>query len=138
MCLYIREAEKYGKIATEDIKCYKVLRSYRSSAYWTPLQLCSVRLGERVEAIGEIDTYVVDDRNIGIGRGVIHTFATLEGAKEFLTEHANDYFLYVNEENDYIIVPCIIPKGTKFLRGFLKIPEYPPTLLLRSNMVKKK
>ena len=122
MCLYIHTTDRLGKIAEKSIKCYKILWKWEGPIfpkYRTPIQLCPIDLGETYNAYGEPDLYYLNGfehryYGMGVGAGTIHTFKDKKGAMRFIQEYRTDYFL---NDYDLVIVPCTIPKGTKYFEG---------------------
>lgn len=98
MCLLIKKSDKILE-ATENIVCYKILEKFNKK-YRTPFMEKYVQIRKTYHS--EITTNIYGDMDmINLG---LHSFKSLDGVK-----------LY-QEDND-IIVKCIIPKGSQYYLG---------------------
>lgn len=129
MCLYIGEHPKQ-KTAKENIKCYKVLAAYPTyekgkidekaeTRYFTPYQNMQYYLGETIRENGRVKREYEDgycgyaDPMPKISGGCLHTFAKLDQAISF----ANHRYPMYTIHQEWVVVECIIPKGTKYYEG---------------------
>lgn len=125
MCLYIGEHPKQ-KTAKENIKCYKVLAAYPTyekgkiieeveTKYFTPYQNTQYYLGETIREEGRVKRGYEDEfRSLPtISGGCLHTFAKLDQAISF----ANHRYPMYTIHQEWVVVECIIPKGTKYYEG---------------------
>lgn len=146
MCLIIEEQNAKMKIANEDIVCYKLVkkveREYINPLHWiekltfserTPLTYFKTFfVSPYYNEIYEPNTIKVDKTRIQkikvkqhdhkvwrIGGGVLHTFKDVKSAKKYYM----DYGSYMNNEGQYLLLKCIIPKGTKYYDGKMDCNE---------------
>lgn len=138
MCIYLTEKNSTPKTARKDIVCYKILEdisTWNGQNYWrTPFRRCYIDLGETCEAMGDLEVKYFDyETPFGcyeawLGKGAIHTFKTLDGAKKMFGKYRNFYGI----NRTCVVVKCIIPKGTKYFSGVFedtRIPSYASTEL---------
>ena len=131
MCLYITEHPKQ-MTAKEDIKCYKVLEAYPTydkgkiiegeTIYISPYQDMQYYLGGTIREESRVKREYEDE--FGelpmISEGCLHTFTNLDQAIDFVKQRR--YPLYpVHQE--WVVVECIIPKGTKYYEGVTGVPN---------------
>lgn len=110
MCLFAKT--KRMKVAKEDIKCYKritFLFNGDEIKFTTPCQgtivPIDVLLGKQeFSALGNLEAKKGEKEYVIFG-GVIHSYVYLRDACE-------------NQCSDELVVPCIIPKGTKYIEGY--------------------
>lgn len=102
------------RVAETDIVCYKMIEVYGrkkgEEVLRTPYQGTRVELNKTYTAEGIEDLYSeVDDdfMQIEVGSGFIHSFQEFEDAMEDVLDYG-----YGN-----IVVKCIIPKGTEYIKG---------------------
>lgn len=137
MCLYLEKGNARKKIATEDIVCYKVMEEVYLNYggiphYRTPYQghIMPIEGIVRDEYFDinrwaakrynkKITTqriYANNDNHICksfVAGGMIHTFANLLDASEKAALLASNYTV-----KSYVVVKCVIPKGTEYFEGF--------------------
>ena len=145
MCLIIDEQNVKMKIANEDIVCYKLLKKVEQECinpiHWfeklqfskrTPLTYHKTFfVSPYYNEIYEPNTVKVNKTRIQkikvkqhehctkgwlIGGGVLHTFKDVKSAKKYY-EDSGIAFLNSNDAIQYLILKCIIPKGTKYYDG---------------------
>ena len=147
MCLIIDEQNVKMKIANEDIVCYKLVkkveRVYINHVKWieekllfsnkTPLTYYkTVFVSPYYNEIYEPNTVKVNKTRIQkrkvkrhehdpkiwiIGGGVFHTFKDVKSAKKYYVESGIAFLNFKNKEEQYLILKCFIPKGTKYYDG---------------------
>ena len=106
MCLIVHN--KFPKIATKDIVCYKILKTVDgklvSSVRNFPFKL-NVRMRPKVifKILPKMDNILGE---LVVEEGYFHTFVNHENAKSSSTGY--------NDE----VYECIIPKGTLYFEGF--------------------
>lgn len=112
MCLTIkRKTKPTGKIAAEDIICYKVLEAHNegeeNAFVCSPYQGYEYNFDQKVTATIEVDSdaYCADQWTIDEG---LHSFVSLNAAKAELGDPTCGI--------SYIFV-AIIPKGTRYYQG---------------------
>ena len=148
MCLYLKKGNARIKTATEDIICYKIMLEvypgYGSivPTYKTPYQ------GVYMPIEGLVDDeyfklnqwarkcynhstkrrFHITSNGVDnvckslVSEGMIHTFVNLEDAS-----HHSDYMFKCNYDylstlkNRYVVVKCVIPKGTSYYEGFTSL-----------------
>jgi len=104
MCLDVGYESK-AKVAEEDIKCYKVIiKKYGNTGWMTPFMCIPIKEGEVCKS--EI---VVDRFEIAVA---LHSFTNLTAAKRELK-----WFKDRRQNNDPIVIKCIIPKGSVYYMG---------------------
>jgi len=136
MCLNIAGHPKQ-MTAKEDIKCYKVLAAYPTYEngkinedvevmYYSPYQNTQYYLGETIREKGRAKR----EYDYGylrpfptIGEGCLHTFINLEHAIDF----ANHRYPVYTIHREWVVVECIIPKGTKYYEGVTNPPHSMPS-----------
>ena len=129
MCLYIAEHPKQIT-AKDDIKCYKVLAAYPTyekgkineskTIYESPYQNMQYYLGETIRESGRVKKgydYGYYDPVPMITRGCLHTFVNLDQAIDFTDRRWPHYSIH----REWVVVECIIPKGTKYYEGMAGI-----------------
>ena len=101
MCLYVNY--KTPSIAEVDITCYKVYMFYNNQEYISPY---------RKAKMPPMDTLTITelDENNPVNKG-FHSFKFLPDAEKFST--------YYNRFTNFLIVECIIPKGSFYYEGFI-------------------
>jgi len=116
MCLFT--SDNTFRIATKDIRCYKVLAYYhhriKEDRLATPYKDFRVSLGKTYRDSKPVDKF--GSRNHwDVEGGVFHSYARKKDA--LITRNA----LKSRYKNVYgakvIVVSCIIPKGTKYYVG---------------------
>lgn len=106
MCLLTKESEPSQ--ATKDIKCYKVyLFNYNECC--SPFTETTIpNFGQYINTeLGKAFFYYKEDIFYTVNEG-FHSFELLSDIKEF----CENYF------TNYLIVECIIPKGSFYYKGF--------------------
>lgn len=103
MCLTVESNQKL-LTAKKDITCYKFVK-ITNKELTTPFQFSVVELGKTYES--NIGQY----RNrIDMG---IHSFVSLKVIRIYVPRFAR----IITKLQDYRIVECIIPKGSKYIKG---------------------
>lgn len=109
MCLKVKGFHKFGKIAKNDIVCYKILQQNCYGEFKTPYQYTKVHKNEIKGLMpllpAENIRYKFRLGTLNVGAGFIHTY------KNFSDALNNVYY------GAHIIFPCIIPKGTFYYEG---------------------
>lgn len=130
MCLYLTKCDSI--VAQEDIVCYKVLIVEKKSVvgldfrnyfrgpsfhteplkyrFFAPFTHYEYRLGMILLTEGNVTIQSNDCMTFypySISEGVFHTFKKLEDAKEV-----------VKHGKSFVIVKCIIPKGSIYYQGY--------------------
>lgn len=114
MCLYI--GNNKVQTAKEDIICYKAVISSGKS-YRSPCELTFICKQSKIEnfifkdkSFFPLWVYVLFSKIIDlrpqVSRGGIHTFSYLQDAKIYFVHNKNVH-----------IFECVIPKGTKYIKG---------------------
>lgn len=140
MCLYLEKGNAKKKIATEDIVCYKVMEEVSLNGgsipcipyYKTPYQGNVMPIEGLVrDEYFDINPWAAKRYNKKIltqriyanrydhicksfvAGGMIHTFANLLDASEKVCSLADAF-----QNKTYVVVKCVIPKGTEYFEGF--------------------
>lgn len=143
MCLIIDEQNAKLKIANEDIVCYKLVKKveqeYINLLHWiekfskrTPLtyhktffvspyyneiyEPNTVKVNKTRIQKRKVKQHEHDPKVWRIGGGVLHTFKDVKSAKKYY-EDSGIAFRNSNDAIQYLILKCIIPKGTKYYNG---------------------
>lgn len=124
MCLFT--TDNTFRIATKDIRCYKVLAYYpyrTKDRLVTPYQDFMVSLGKTYRDSEPVNKF--GSRNHwGVEGGVFHSYARKKDA--LITRNALKRGYKDVYGAKVIVVSCIIPKGTKYYVG--KYYQLPNTL----------
>lgn len=102
MCLKLSEANRKSsqyKIATEDISCYKVVKSH-GDRFYTPYFRADAQLGQTYYSEFTFNHYG------DVSRG-LHSFKSLKAA----TAEADSFIANTK------IIRCVIPKGSRYYQG---------------------
>jgi len=100
--------------AKKDIVCYKVLEKEKDFGYRTPYYKMVCHIGTTVQALPlttKLPIKSLRGNNNVICEGFIHAFMFLEEAV-FLKCN-----LRMEQGGDFVVVKCIIPKGTLYYKG---------------------
>lgn len=137
MCLYIKKTDFEVKVATEDIKCYKLMERGLGKTYISEYQRFVYKTGEHYKQNDEFSAAVEKPNDafaaiIRVGLFVCDSMSEIE--KRFGLENVDviDYnslgkggfHSFENVEKcdlyslDYVAVGCIIPKGTRYVVGY--------------------
>lgn len=123
MCLAVNKTKRV-KVAKEDIICYKVIKRigkgvglrYETPYRDQPIQLRTLYDESNNPMVVEHSCGFIQDWNgdeyKSIHGNAFHSFAKLKDAKW----EANDWG--TGDDYNMIVVECIIPKGTKYYKGF--------------------
>lgn len=119
MCLIIRKNAK-AKTAKKDIVCYKVLVKWINpfltrefiEIFETPFFKMPVHIGDEYGDVNLKTSIcnVFPREEWGVDDGY-HSLETFEDAADYVSR-----LMCCNRQN-YVIVKCIIPKGTKYYQG---------------------
>jgi len=112
MCFYVHNKHLKEKTAKRNITCYKVFSSYdiNSNQHGKYIRSYYRSFNYKFGTHYELDGYInpLLDANgypsiINVG---LHSYTSLEKTKKIISEMASYY--------KKIIIPCIIPKGSKY------------------------
>jgi hypothetical protein len=116
MCLYIGINTK-AEVATEDIICYKFLRTMKangSDCLLTPYRMTFIHIGEtytsRLIVTGIYTNEYTNEEQYVINVG-IHSFKEYNDADDAIAD------VYGLSDEPRIIAKCIIPKGAEYYTG---------------------
>lgn len=140
MCLTVNNINNCFRYASEDIVCYKVLHLLtdeeryiinETNRYVTPYKF--IGIPDEVldgkspfKALGKCHT-IYKDNECFINGGYIHTFA--EYPKEWIDNH----------KIGYVVFRCVIPKGTRYAKGyFCGVDAYASKEIMFIEEIKKK
>lgn len=124
MCLYTKESEPSQ--ATEDIKCYKVYLFDYNECCSPYIEMTIPNFGQYINTeLGKAFFYYKEDIFYTISEG-FHSFELLSDIKEF----CENYF------TNYLIVECIIPKGSFYYKGsFIRYSNYCSDTIILNKVV---
>lgn len=129
MCLYIERGQE-PQVAEEDTICYKIVRILTGDAgddfgkIETPYQHTPVSIGETYSS----ELNVVNDCDCDTIELGLHSIATIEDArKELIDWNGNK-----NEDDDYKIVKCVIPKNAVYFTGGFKLTYFSNCAIITS------
>lgn len=136
MCLYLEKGNARKKKATEDIVCYKVMEEVSLNGgvphYKTPYQgnvmpikglvvdeyfninrWAAKRYNKKMLALRIYANHEYHICKSFVAGGMIHTFANLLDASE-----KSHLLATIDKDKTYVVVKCVIPKGTEYFEGF--------------------
>lgn len=136
MCLYLEKGNAKKKKATEDIVCYKIMEEVSLNGgvphYRTPYQgnvmpieglvrdeyfdinrWAAKRYNKKISTLRIYANHYDHICKSFVAGGMIHTFANLLDASE-----KADLLASTNLDKTYVVVKCVIPKGTEYFEGF--------------------
>ena len=107
MCLVTEFPEE---VSWRDMTCYKVLEKHNTK-YTSPFMGKTYKVPSEVEDDGEEDVEELhfDIKKTAVKGGFIHSFTSLYAALGLRNK-----FQQTIVSSDFVVVKCIIPKGTRF------------------------
>lgn len=135
MCLYIKKEDLKVKVATEDIKCYKLmLHSAETNFYYSMYQGFGYRVGcPYKENFDAAIKYPVERFHIVNEMGEHCLYQHLENLKFLYGQDVNydegysfgsggfHSFKETEKEDfegcNYYVIECVIPKGSRYIEG---------------------
>lgn len=128
MCLVIRDKNNHeSKIAKEDIVCYKFMRKglrtfllFGSRSYISPMypknwKLNALQTSRLSSSRVEDMLWGDDDSDIVYIEDGLHSFKEIEDVEDYISN------MKVNQRNKYTICRAIIPEGSEYYEGELRI-----------------
>lgn len=109
MCLTVKEDEAI--IAEEDIVVYKIVKKSENERfihYYTLFRYMTVCIGAQYS----LDHYEEEYFYRGIHWGEVEY-----GFHSFSEKSAKDYIQYITKHSAVVILKCIIPKGSYYIKG---------------------
>jgi hypothetical protein len=139
MCLHIK-FEQVAVTATQDIKCYKVLRKDKFGVYESPYRGKTVLIGMTYELEAELEAECGGWPEVNKG---LHTFVKFNDAVNECKEWKSSDRSCYSKDSDrrkckYVIVESIIPTDAKYYEGaFNDVKSYASSEVKYNEIIKE-
>lgn len=143
MCLYIKKTDFEVKVATEDLKCYKLMDRGPEKAYYiSEYQRFVYKNGEQYKQSDEFSAAVENPKDafgvivhcglflcesiteiatrFGLENVDVIEYNSLGGGGFHSYESVSKWDIFYGDKviDDYVAVECIIPKGSRYVVGY--------------------